>query len=177
MWIYKRREKKKMAIEIINEQAIIDVTDEIERIIKGCVEASLAHEHIDFECEIGITLVDDETIERLNGEFRGINRPTDVLSFPLLDFKGNVRDLTEEDILYDKNRDTGCVMLGDIVISLQRAVDQAREYGHSLHRELGFLTVHGMLHLLGYDHEKDYERQQMREKEERVLERLDLARE
>lgn len=165
-----------MAIEITDRQTIISVTDELKGIIQRCADKTLVYEDIDFEAECHITLVDDESIKKLNGDFRGVDRPTDVLSFPLLNFEGNIQDLSKEDIKYDKNPETGCVMLGDIVISLERARDQAKEYGHSLQRELGFLTVHGMLHLLGYDHEEYSERTQMREREEYVLRNVGLVR-
>lgn len=165
-----------MSIEIIDEQDVIVVTDELQDIITNCIDAVLAYLNIDFQCELGITLVDNHTIKALNRKFRGVDTETDVLSFPILDFKGNLDDLTLEDLEYDMNPETGSVMLGDIVISLERTQEQAKEYGHSFYRELGFLTVHGMLHLLGYDHQDDAERQEMRNIEEEVLESLDLVR-
>ena len=105
-------------------------------------------------------------IRELNAQHRGIDRETDVLSFPL-----------GEDGVYDLNPDTGAYMLGDIVISVQKAMEQAEEYGHTLKREIGFLTVHSMLHLLGYDHVNGgLEAVRMREKEEQVLSELELQR-
>ena len=110
-------------------------------------------------------LTDEEGIRAVNREFRGIDRTTDVLSFPLC----------EGDHL-EYNTATGFVLLGDIVISMEMAVKQAKMYGHVLEREVAFLTVHSMLHLLGYDHEKSsLEQRQMREKEESVLEKLGFA--
>lgn len=164
-----------MAIEIIDEQEIIDVEVDLIDIIKKCVNAVLAYEGIDIDWEVCITFVDDDTIRKLNREFREIDSPTDVLSFPILDLD-NDKDLKEEQFKYDINPETGCVMLGDIIISLERAKFQGEEYGHGLHRELGFLTVHGMLHLLGYDHESDKDRLEMRKKEEDILESLNLIR-
>ena len=113
-----------------------------------------------------MTLVDNEQIHRINLEQRGVDMPTDVLSFPL-----------GENGVYDENPDTGAKMLGDIVISMERAVAQAKEYGHPLQREVAFLTVHSMLHLLGYDHVNGgLEAVHMREKEEAVLTQLGLKR-
>lgn len=116
--------------------------------------------------EVSVSFVDNEQIKQLNNEFRDKNTATDVLSFPL-----------GENGVYDYNNETGAYMLGDIVISVERAIEQAQMYGHSLRREIGFLTVHSMLHLLGYDHEgSNLEALRMREKEELVLTKLGLQR-
>ena len=114
-----------------------------------------------------IIMVDDEKIQELNKNYRGKDSVTDVLSFPL----------TSEDGKTEINPDTNAVQLGDVVISLETAVKQAQNYGHSLEREIGFLTVHSMLHLLGYDHEtSQLDQRIMREKEESVLEKLGISR-
>lgn len=165
-----------MLIEITDRQSIITITEDMKDLMQRCAKETLLQENIDFKSECYITLVDDATIRRLNSDFRGADRATDVLSFPLLNFEGYARDASEENLKYDKNPETDCVVLGDIVISLERARVQAEEYGHSIQRELGFLTVHGMLHLLGYDHEECSEREQMREREEHVLRSLGLTR-
>ena len=113
-----------------------------------------------------VLLVNNEEIHSLNKEYRNIDRPTDVLSFPL-----------GENGEYDDNPETGAKMLGDIVISLETAQKQAQVYGHSLEREVGFLTVHSMLHLLGYDHEESsLQERLMREKEEAILANLGISR-
>ena len=126
----------------------------------------LVLENFEGSAEVSVTFVDDEEIRRLNKQYRNIDRPTDVLSFPL-----------GENGVYDINMDTGAKLLGDIVISVPHAIDQAERYGHSLQREIGFLTVHSMLHLLGYDHEGGgIESVRMREKEETVLTKLGLKR-
>ena len=115
--------------------------------------------------EVNVTLVNDEMIKEMNTKFRKIESSTDVLSFPL-----------GENGVYDVNPETGAKMLGDIVISVEHAYAQADLYGHGLEREIAFLTVHSMLHLLGYDHEKGgLEKTVMREKEEKVLDALGLA--
>ena len=126
----------------------------------------LVNEHFEGSVEVSVRFVDDEEIHRLNLQYRNTDRSTDVLSFPL-----------GENGEYDINYDTGAKLLGDIVISLEHAVVQAENYGHSLQREIGFLTVHSMLHLLGYDHEAGgIEQVRMREKEEAILTQLGLKR-
>ncbi|WP_407314702.1 rRNA maturation RNase YbeY [Desulfosporosinus sp. SB140] len=117
------------------------------------------------EAEVSLTLVDDQRIHELNREYRGVDRPTDVLSFAL-------QEETEEEPDVEFEDD----MLGDIVISVPRAREQAVEYGHSFEREIVYLAVHGTLHLLGYDHEDDEDKQEMRAKEEEVMSVLGLER-
>jgi len=118
------------------------------------------------EAEVSLMLVDDQRIHALNQEYRGVDRPTDVLSFALQE------DMEEEpDAVFEDE------MLGDIVISAQRAREQAEEYGHSFEREIVYLAVHGTLHLLGYDHEEEQDKQEMRSKEEEVMSILRLVRE
>ena len=118
------------------------------------------------EAEVSLMLVDDQRIHALNQEYRGVDRPTDVLSFALQE------DMEEEpDAVFEDE------MLGDIVISAQRAREQAEEYGHSFEREIVYLAVHGTLHLLGYDHEEEQDKQEMRSKEEEVMTILRLVRE
>lgn len=126
----------------------------------------LTNEEFKGSAEISVTIVDDEAIHELNLKHRGMDKATDVLSFPL-----------GIDGEYDINNDTGAQMLGDIVISIEHAIKQAELYGHSINREIAFLTVHSMLHLLGYDHEPGgLELVRMREKEEAVLTQLGLVR-
>ena len=114
---------------------------------------------------MSLMLVDDQRIHSLNLEYRGVDRPTDVLSFAL-------QEESEEEPDSDYEDD----MLGDIVISAERAREQAEEYGHSFEREIVYLAVHGTLHLLGYDHEEEQDKQEMRSKEEEVMARLGLER-
>lgn len=131
---------------------------------KACI-ATLKLEDFEAAAEVDVTLVDDEEIKALNTVHRKIEKSTDVLSFPL-----------GEAGVYDKNPATDAFMLGDIVISVDHATAQADLYGHGIEREIAFLTVHSMLHLLGYDHEKGgLQKTIMREKEEAVLEALGLA--
>lgn len=154
-----------------NEQDALPVTEEIASTIRRVCERTLESEECDFDAQISVTLTDDETIREINKANRGIDKPTDVLSFPLLEFDENgVADGEYE-------TDGECVMLGDIVISMERAARQAEEYGHSLLREAAFLTAHSMLHLLGYDHVDDAEGERvMNEKQESVLASLGITR-
>ncbi len=134
-------------------------------LIRKACHATVENEGITNPTEVEVSLVDDESIKKINKEFRNIDSATDVLSFPL-----------GENGVYDKNPATGADMLGDIVISLDHAYSQAELYGHGLEREIAFLTVHSMLHLLGYDHVNGgLEKAIMREKEEKILDDLGLA--
>ncbi len=156
----------KIKVEITNEQKDFRIPTGVRLLVRRCCTAVLVHENFEGPAEVSVTFVDDDRIHQLNKEFRNIDRATDVLSFPL-----------GEDGVYDINNDTGAKLLGDIVISIPHALDQADRYGHTLQREIGFLTVHSMLHLLGYDHVNGgMESVRMREKEETVLTKLGLKR-
>ncbi|MBR6532945.1 MAG: rRNA maturation RNase YbeY [Clostridia bacterium] len=134
-------------------------------LIRKACNATLGYEKFEGSSEIDVTIVDDDMIKEMNREFRNFDSSTDVLSFPL-----------GENGVFDKNPATDAFMLGDIVISYEHAQKQADLYGHSLEREVAFLTVHSMLHLLGYDHVNGgLEQATMREKEEAILELLGLA--
>lgn len=156
----------KVKVVISNDQNEIRIPTGVRMLVRRCCTAVLVQEEFDGAAEVSVTFVDDEEIHKLNRQFRNIDRSTDVLSFPL-----------GENGVYDINHDTGAKMLGDIVISIPHAIDQADRYGHTLQREIGFLTVHSMLHLLGYDHVNGgIESVRMREKEETVLTKLGLKR-
>ncbi|WP_308755057.1 rRNA maturation RNase YbeY [uncultured Anaerotruncus sp.] len=151
---------------ITNRQKDVKIPSGIRLLIRRCCHAVLAAEQFGDSAEVSVSFVNNEQIRQLNSEFRQKDAATDVLSFPL-----------GQDGVYDRNLETGALQLGDIVISIEKAVEQARIYGHSLQREIGFLTVHSMLHLLGYDHESGgLEMVRMREKEESVLSSLGLQR-
>lgn len=156
-----------------NEQNGIKISEEVENTIKKVIEASLEYENCDFDAEVSVTIVDNEAIREINNETRNLNMPTDVLSFPMLYFDedGNIIDS-------DYDMDGDVIVLGDIVISAERAKSQAEEYGHSFLREMAFLTVHSMLHLLGYDHVDDLEGERiMFTKQDEILEKLGITRE
>ena len=158
--------KEKIKVIISNEQKTVKIPTGVRLLVRRCCNAVLTFEDFNDPAEISVTFVDDERIHELNREYRNVDRSTDVLSFPL-----------GENGVYDKNPENGACLLGDIVISVETAVRQAETYGHSLQREIGFLTVHSMLHLLGYDHVNGgIEEVRMREKEEHVLTELGLKR-
>jgi len=149
----KKRKDNQMQIDyyISNEQDVMPFDEKYEELVKNAVEATLGFEGFESDCEVSITFTDNESIRELNREYRDIDRATDVLSFPMDDEGDDV-------------------VLGDIVISLERAKEQAIEYGHSLEREISFLCVHSTLHLLGYDHETGEEdEKEMFMKQEEIL--------
>ncbi len=120
-----------------------------EKLIRRCIQAALRHERIPFRVKVNVTVTDDAGIRELNREHRNIDAPTDVLSFPLLDWLDGKGDMPQP---WDYDPDTKCVELGDVVLSAERARVQAVEFDHSFERECGYLVVHSILHLLGYDH-------------------------
>ena len=156
----------KLKASIKNNQNEVKIPVGIRLLIRRCCQAVLTTEHFDRDTEVSISFVSNKEIRRLNKTYRNKDVSTDVLSFPLGE-NGN----------WEINTETGFVMLGDVVISLETAFKQAEMYGHSLEREVGFLTVHSMLHLLGYDHETNsLDERNMREKEEFILEKLGISR-
>jgi probable rRNA maturation factor len=132
-------------------------------LIRRCCHAVLELEKFEGPAEISVTFTDNEEIKKLNAQYRNIDAATDVLSFPM-----------GENGKYDLNHETGAKILGDIVISMEKAVEQADAFDHSLQREVAYLTAHSVLHLLGYDHVENMEKVRMREKEELVMEQLGL---
>lgn len=156
-----------MPLFVQNQQDKVPVPKGLEELLSRLAALTLQQANIDPEAEIGITLVDDEQIHRLNLEYRGVDAPTDVLSFALREETPGEPDIAggEEDHLW-----------GDVVISMETALRQSHEYGHSLEREVGFLAVHGMLHLLGYDHPTEKDRERMHMLEEAVLSAAGLSR-
>ncbi len=152
-------------IYITNAQSKFKVTRLLSGLVRRAVGQALKYENVPFLAELSVTFTDNAGIRRLNAEYRNIDRETDVLSFPLYE-AGKIKAEAET-----------YTPLGDIVISLEKADEQAKEYGHSFEREVAFLTVHSVLHLLGYDHElsEDDERI-MFEKQEEILRKMKLGR-
>jgi probable rRNA maturation factor len=156
----------KLKAYIKDTQHEVKIPVGIRLLIRRCCQAVLTTENFGHDTEVSVSFVNNEEIRKLNKQYRNKDAETDVLSFPLC----------EGDHL-EINTDTGFVLLGDIVISMEMAVKQAKMYGHVLEREVAFLTVHSMLHLLGYDHEtSSLEQLKMREKEEAVLDKLGFSR-
>ncbi len=153
-------------VYISNNQKSVKVPSGLRILIRRACNAVLETEEVQGSVEVSVMFVDNAQIEQLNSQHRAKKQPTDVLSFPL-----------GQNGEYDINRETGAKMLGDIVISMEKAVEQADMYGHNLQREVAFLTVHSMYHLLGYDHEQGgIDAVKMREKEEATLIKLGLPR-
>ena len=156
----------KLKVMIRNNQREVKIPVGLRLLIRKCCQAVLAEESFENNAEVSVSFVNNAEIRRLNRIYRDKDKSTDVLSFPL-----------GENGIYDINNETGASLLGDVVISMETAVKQAHIYGHSLEREVGFLTVHSMLHLLGYDHETSaLEAAKMHEKEEIILESLGVSR-
>lgn len=156
----------KIYIFLSDEQDKIPIPEYAERLIEDCTREALSEEEIDEDAEVSVTFVDNERIRELNAEFREFDRETDVLSFPIGDEEG-----------FEVDPDNDAIILGDIVISLEKAQEQAEEYSHSFKRELAFLITHSLFHLLGYDHVNGGEEERtMFAKQERVLERLGITR-
>lgn len=157
-------------ITVVNE--IADNT--FDKIIEHAINAALDAEKVEQGCDICVIVTDDENIRELNKEHRGIDRATDVLSFPMLELRpGEKIEVSPLEL----DEETGTVMLGDIVISAPRAKAQAEEYGHSEEREISFLAVHGILHLLGYDHELSEEDEKLHfSRQEEILEGVGIGR-
>ena len=156
----------KVKVTIVNKQKTVKVPTGVRMLIRRCCHAVLVLENFQGSADVDVSIVDNEQIRPINREKRKIDLVTDVLSFPL-----------GENGVYDQNPETGAYQLGDIVLSFERAQEQAEQFGHSLQREVGYLTVHSMLHLLGYDHvQGGLEATQMREKEETVMNMIGLPR-
>lgn len=150
-----------------NRQKNVPVTKELRTLVKKCCLETLYEEGYKGSFEVSVTFTDNEGIREINKEYRNIDKETDVLSFPATDAGES----------FTRSRETGCFILGDIVLSLEKAVSQAQEYGHSFEREAAFLTVHSMLHLLGYDHvNSEEEEREMFGKQEIILEAMGISR-
>ena len=164
-----------MTIEISYEsEKKLDIP--YEDIVNKMVVSALDFENCPYEAEVSVTFVDYEEIRKINSEYRGIDKSTDVLSFPFNEFEipGNFDDIEESVDAF--NPETGELLLGDIILSTDHIVEQAIEYGHSETRELAFLVVHSMLHLMGYDHMVDEDRVIMEDRQRKILELEGISR-
>ena len=164
-----------MTIELDNESEVA-LDFDWEETVRETVLSALDYEDCPYECEVSVLLTDNAGIQEVNRTMRGIDRPTDVLSFPSAEYESpaDFDGLEEQDVF---NPETGEYILGDILISAEKVRSQAAEYGHSERRELAFLTAHSMLHLMGYDHEDEEERRIMEERQEAILQRIGITRE
>lgn len=148
-----------MEIYYDDRQDDIEITEEIKNLIEKSISAVLKVENLDENVEVSVSFVDDDEIRDLNREYRGVDKSTDVLSFPM-----------DDEFIID-NR-----ILGDVIINTRRVMEQAEELGHSNERELSYLTVHSILHLLGYDHMEDEDKKEMREREKLAMRELSIYR-
>jgi len=156
-------------IFIQNQQDKVDVDEHISKIIEDSVANTLKIFLQEENFEVSVLIVDNNLIKELNRNYRNINKETDVLSFPIFEFKNGQ---LQEDIVIVEDE----IPLGDIVISIEKALQQAKEFGHSLEREVAYLTVHSVLHLLGFDHIEEDDRKVMRKYEEQILDSMGLTR-
>ena len=156
-----------MIVSLENKQDKVVIPEEMEKLLKGAMNIVAKRQKLGDKVEVDITIVDDEEIHALNKQYRKVDRPTDVLSFALDEGE-------EEPEVQDSDTEH---LLGDIIISAPKAVAQGEEFGHGLPREMTYLAVHGILHLLGYDHMKEADKTVMRKEEEAVLREMDLSEE
>ncbi len=165
-------------IFIDNRQNKIEVTEELENLIKDVIEYTLKEEKLFIDNEVSVIFIDNEEIREINLKQRGINKITDVLSFPMLHYPSNkvfkdayVNYEFDQSDIYDER-----LVIGDVALSLEKAKEQSEEFGHSFIRECAYLTVHSMLHLLGYDHMEEGQKNIMRTREEEILNSFKISR-
>lgn len=157
----------------VTSEVELENEEEIRQLITQCAKQALAQEKVGFDTFVDVTIVDDDTIQEMNRQYRSKDAVTDVLSFPMYTFYNGEpqEDLESDTVIYTD------IMLGDVILNYKRAQQQAQEFGHSVARECGFLTVHSVLHLLGFDHERDEaDRLLMRQQEEIILSAVGLTR-
>ena len=161
---------------IIEEETDVPFSFDYQALAKEVILYALDHEAFPYEAEVNLTLTDNEAIREINREYREIDRATDVLSFPMIDYRtaGDFSDLEEDEDNF--NPDTGEALLGDIVISVPKVLEQAERFGHSPKREYAFLIVHSVLHLLGYDHMTEEEAAFMENKQKMILNEMNILR-
>ncbi|HCW05539.1 MAG: rRNA maturation RNase YbeY [Clostridiales bacterium] len=165
-------------IYIENTQTQINWTEDKEENIRKVIDFALKEEGVNRDYQVSVLLVDNEEIKDINRKYREIDKVTDVLSFPLLDYpQGKVfKEVYENNNFHESMLDQGEIVLGDIVLSLEKAKEQSIEYGHTFKREISYLIIHSILHLLGYDHMNDQDKERMREREEYILSSFNISR-
>lgn len=165
-------------IYIDNRQEKISVSNALSEELTDVIEFALKEEEVDIKCEVSLLFVDNEEIKEINKDTRGIDRETDVLSFPMLEYEDKkvFKDLYKDHKFSQSDFDGEELVLGDIVLSLEKALEQSQEYNHSFEREASYLVVHSVLHLLGYDHMEDEDKVIMRSREEDILNKLNITR-
>ncbi|AQM61263.1 MULTISPECIES: rRNA maturation RNase YbeY [Clostridium] len=165
-------------IYVDNRQEKIKIDEEFQNKLEEVINFALKEEEVTVKAEISMLFVDNEEIREINNDTRGIDRATDVLSFPMLDYEDKkvFKEMYKDKEFNETFMDGEELVLGDIVLSLERALEQSEEYNHSFTREACYLVVHSVLHLLGYDHMEDEDKKVMRKREEEILGKLDITR-
>lgn len=165
-------------IYVDNRQEKIKIDEEFQNKLEEVINFALKEEEVTVQTEISMLFVDNEEIREINNDTRGIDRATDVLSFPMLDYEDKkvFKEMYKDKEFNETFMDGEELVLGDIVLSLERALEQSEEYNHSFTREACYLVVHSVLHLLGYDHMEDEDKKVMRKREEEILGKLDITR-
>ena len=161
-----------MLVNIEDEQKVLKLENKILENVKRAIKLCLEMEGFTYDGEVNVYFVDNERIRQINQQQREKDEPTDVLSFPMLDMIEGQYELDD----LDKNLETGALILGDIVVSVEKAVEQSEKYDHSLLREIVFLIVHGLFHLLGYDHQDKAQEYKMFKKQDDVLKKMEIGR-
>lgn len=165
-------------IYVDNRQEKIEVTESLIKELTKVIEFALKQEEVNIKCEVSLLFVDNEEIRIINNDTRGIDRETDVLSFPMLEYEGKkvFKDMYKNYEFSQSDFDGEELVLGDIVLSLEKALEQSKEFNHSYEREASYLVVHSVLHLLGYDHMEEEDKVIMRGREEEILNELNITR-
>ena len=166
-------------IYVDNRQEKIEADEKLVDLLKNVIEFALKEEEVDVNCEVSLLFVDNDEIREINNETRGIDRTTDVLSFPMLDYEDKkvFKEMYKNYEFSQSDFDGEELVLGDVVLSLERALEQSKEFNHSFEREASYLVVHSILHLLGYDHMEEDDKVIMRKREEEILNKLNITRE
>ncbi|AQS03453.1 rRNA maturation RNase YbeY [Clostridium beijerinckii] len=165
-------------IYVDNRQNKVEASEKLIEKLTEVIEFALKEEEVNMKCEISLLFVDNNEIKEINNETRGINRETDVLSFPMLEYEDKkvFKDMYKDYKFSQSDFDGDELVLGDIVLSLEKALEQSKEFNHSYEREASYLVVHSVLHLLGYDHMEDDDKIIMRSREEDILNKLNIIR-
>lgn len=165
-------------IYVDNRQDKLEVKEDFIKGLEEVIEFALKEEEVNIECEVSLVFVDNNEIKEINNDTRKINKETDVLSFPMLEYEDKkvFKEVYKNYKFSPSDFDGDELVLGDIVLSLEKALEQSMEFNHSYEREASYLVVHSVLHLLGYDHMNDEEKQVMRKREEEILTKLNIIR-
>jgi len=165
-------------IYVDNRQSKLEVNDNLIEKLTKVIEFALKEEEVHVKCEVSLVFVDNDQIKEINNDTRKINKETDVLSFPMLEYENRkvFKEMYKDYKFSQSDFDGEELVLGDIVISLEKALEQSKEFNHSYERESSYLVIHSVLHLLGYDHMEEDEKEVMRSREEEILNKLNITR-